>query len=122
PFTRPGYRWLGDICPKDMTARADKLRQLENCRAGAATNIEYALARLGRRQIQKLLRESRDRTIHSRVLVGPRPRRGAIPEFDLRRVSLSRLDGLPPWSLGLSRSIKPCFGVVAQGNSEDTPR
>jgi hypothetical protein len=39
-----------------MTAWADMLRQLKNCRAGAATNIEYALARLGRRQIQQLLR------------------------------------------------------------------
>jgi hypothetical protein len=47
---------LGDICTKDMTARADRLRQLKNCRAGAATNIEYALARLGRRQVQQLLR------------------------------------------------------------------
>src|SRR5215471_9974450 len=56
PFTRPGDRWLGDICTKDMTARADMLRQLKNCRAGAATNIEYALARLGRRQVQQLLR------------------------------------------------------------------
>ena len=55
PFTRPGDRWLGDICAKDMTARADMLRQLKNCRAGAAPNIEYALARLGRRQIQQLL-------------------------------------------------------------------
>src|SRR5438270_141702 len=55
PFTRPGDRWLGDICAKDMTARADMLRQLKNCRARAAPNIEYALARLGRRQIQQLL-------------------------------------------------------------------
>jgi hypothetical protein len=39
-----------------MAARADMLRQFENSSAGAATNIEYALARLGRRQIQKLLR------------------------------------------------------------------
>ena len=56
PFTRPGDRWLGDICAKDMTARADMLRQLKNCRAGAATNIEYALAQLGRSQIQQFLR------------------------------------------------------------------
>ena len=56
PFTRPDDRWLGDICAKDMTARADMLGQLENCRAGAASNIEYALARLGRRQVQQLLR------------------------------------------------------------------
>ena len=56
PFTRPGDRRLGDIGAEDMTARADTLRQLNNCRAGAATNIEYALARLGRRQIQQLLR------------------------------------------------------------------
>ena len=55
PFTRPGDRSLGDICAKDMTARADMLRQLKNCRAEAAPNIEYALARLGRRQIQQLL-------------------------------------------------------------------
>ena len=55
PFTRPGDRWLGDICAEDMTARAHMLRQLEKCRAGAAPNIEYALARLGRRQIQQLL-------------------------------------------------------------------
>jgi len=55
PFPRPGDRWLGDICAKDMTARTDMLRQLKNCRAGAAPNIEYALARLGRRQIQQLL-------------------------------------------------------------------
>ena len=48
PFTRSGDRWLGDICAKDMTARADTLRQLKNCRAGAETNVEYALARLGR--------------------------------------------------------------------------
>ena len=34
PFTRPGDRWLGDICAKDMTARTDMLRQLKNCRAG----------------------------------------------------------------------------------------
>src|SRR6516164_1051886 len=46
PFTRPGDRCLGDICAKDMTARADMLCQLKNCRAGAASNIEYALARL----------------------------------------------------------------------------
>src|SRR5215470_11112674 len=52
PFARPGDRWLGDICAKDMTARTEMLRQLKNCRAGAATNIEYVLARLGRRQIQ----------------------------------------------------------------------
>ena len=69
-----------------MTARADMLRQVKNCRAGAAPNIEYALARLGRRQIQQLLRWGGDRTIHSRILVGPRPRGGAIPKFDLRRV------------------------------------
>jgi len=56
PFTRPGDRWLGNICAKDITARADMLRQLKNRRAGAATNIEYALTRPGRRQIQKLLR------------------------------------------------------------------
>ena len=56
PFTRPGDRWLGNICAKHMTARADMLSQLKNCRAGAAPNIEYALARLGRRQIQQLLR------------------------------------------------------------------
>jgi len=47
PFARSGDRWLGDICAKDMTARADMLCQLKNCRAGAASNIEYALARLG---------------------------------------------------------------------------
>jgi hypothetical protein len=51
PIARPGDRSLGDICAKHMTARADMLRQFENSRAGAATNIEYALARLGRRQI-----------------------------------------------------------------------
>src|SRR6516165_8870841 len=56
PFTRPGDRWLGDICAQNMTARADMLCQLENGRAGAAPNIEYVLARLGRRQIQQLLR------------------------------------------------------------------
>jgi hypothetical protein len=56
PFARPGDRWLGDICAKHMTARIDALRQLKNCRAGATTNIEYALARLGRRQIQQPLR------------------------------------------------------------------
>jgi hypothetical protein len=56
PFARPGDRWLGDICAKHMTARIDALRQLKNCRAGAAPNIEYALARLGRRQIQQFLR------------------------------------------------------------------
>jgi hypothetical protein len=39
-----------------MTARADMLRQLKNCRAGAATNIEYVLAWPGRRQIQEILR------------------------------------------------------------------
>ena len=44
PFARPGDRWLGDICAKDMTARADMLRQIKNCRAGAASNIEYTLA------------------------------------------------------------------------------
>jgi hypothetical protein len=56
PFARPGDRWPGDICAKHMTARIDAPRQLKNCRAGAATDIEYALARLGRRQIQQLLR------------------------------------------------------------------
>jgi hypothetical protein len=56
PFTRSGNRRLGDICTKDMTARADTLRQLKNCRARATTDVEYALARLGRRQIQQLLR------------------------------------------------------------------
>ena len=55
-FARPGDRWLGDICAKDITARADMLCQLKNCRAGAATDIEYPLARPGRRQIQQLLR------------------------------------------------------------------
>ena len=55
PFTRPDDRRLGNIRAKDMTARAHMLRQLKNCRAGAAPNIEYALARLGRRQIQQLL-------------------------------------------------------------------
>src|SRR5689334_15605917 len=55
PFARPGYRWLGNIRAKDMTARADMLGQLENCRAGAAPDIEYALAGLGRRQVQQLL-------------------------------------------------------------------
>jgi hypothetical protein len=55
PFTRPGDRWLGDVCAKDMTARAHMLRQLENCRAGAAPDIEHALARLGRRQLQQIL-------------------------------------------------------------------
>jgi hypothetical protein len=39
-----------------MTAGTDAPRQLKNCRAGAATNIEYALAQLGRRQIQQFLR------------------------------------------------------------------
>ena len=34
PFTRPDDRWAGDICAKDMTARAHMLRQLKNCRAG----------------------------------------------------------------------------------------
>src|SRR6516165_2804188 len=56
PFARPGDRWLGDICAKHMTARADMLRQLENCRAGAAPDITYLLARLGRGQIQQILR------------------------------------------------------------------
>src|SRR5262245_48053149 len=56
PFTRSGDRWLGDICAKDMTARADMPRQLKNCRAGAAPDIEYALTRLGRCQCQQLLR------------------------------------------------------------------
>ena len=56
PFTRPGDRRLGNICAKDMAARADMPRELKNCRAGAATNIEYALAWLGRRQVQQLLR------------------------------------------------------------------
>jgi hypothetical protein len=56
PFARPGDRWLGDICAKHMTARIDAPRQLKNCRAGAATDIEYALARLRRSQIQQLLR------------------------------------------------------------------
>ena len=58
PFARPGYRWLGDICAKHMTARTDMLRQLKNCRARAATNIEYALAWLGRRQSQQLPRQA----------------------------------------------------------------
>ena len=53
---QPGDRWLRDICAKHMTARTDMFRQLENGRAGTATDIEYALARLGRRQIQQLLR------------------------------------------------------------------
>jgi hypothetical protein len=52
PFARAGDRWLGDICAKDMTVGADMPRQLKNCRTRAATDIEYALARLGRRQIQ----------------------------------------------------------------------
>jgi hypothetical protein len=54
--------------------------------AGTGVNIEYALARLGRRQVQQLLRQTGNRTIHSRALVGPRPRGGAIPKFDLRFV------------------------------------
>src|SRR5215472_13298553 len=53
PSTRSGDRLLGDICAKDMTARADMLRQLKNCRAGAAPHIEYVLAGLRRRQIQQ---------------------------------------------------------------------
>ena len=56
PFARPGDRCLGDIGAKDMTARADTPRQLKNCRARATTDIEYALARLGRCQVQQLLR------------------------------------------------------------------
>ena len=56
PFARPGHRWLGDICAKHITAGTDAPRQLKNSRAGAATNIEYALAWLGRRQIQQFLR------------------------------------------------------------------
>src|SRR5262249_46728987 len=72
PFTRPGDGWLRDICAKDMTARADMLRQLKNCRAGAATNIEYALAWLGRRQIQQLLRESSARTVGRRHRISRR--------------------------------------------------
>ena len=69
-----------------MTVRPDATRQLENRRAGAATDIEYALTRLGRRQVEQFLRQTGNRTIHSRVLVGPRPRGGAIPKFDLRGV------------------------------------
>jgi hypothetical protein len=56
PFARPGDRWLGDICAKNMTVRADMPRQLKNRRTGAATDIEYAIALLRRRQIQQLLR------------------------------------------------------------------
>ena len=56
PFARPGDRCLGDICAKHMAAGTDAPRQLKNCRARAATNIEYARARLGRRQLQQLLR------------------------------------------------------------------
>ena len=55
PFACPRDRWLGDICAKHMTTWIDAPRQLKNCRAGAATNIEHALTRLGRRQIQQLL-------------------------------------------------------------------
>jgi hypothetical protein len=77
PLARPGDGWLGHICPKHITARTDARCQLKNCRAGAATDIEYAFARLGRGQIQQLLRQSGNRTIHSLVLVGPRPRGGA---------------------------------------------
>jgi hypothetical protein len=76
PFARPGDRWLGDICAKDMTARADTLRQLENCRAGAATNIEHAPARLGRRHFEQLPRKGGDRTIHSCGHRPPAPRTG----------------------------------------------
>ena len=72
PFTHSGNRWLGDICAEDMTARADMLRQLKNCRAGTATNIEYALARVGRRQIQQLLRESSARTVGRRHRISRR--------------------------------------------------
>jgi len=56
PFARSGDRWLGDICAKHMTPGADTPRQLKNCRAGAAADVEYALARLGRRQVHQLLR------------------------------------------------------------------
>jgi hypothetical protein len=56
PLARSGDRWLGDICAKHTTARADTRRQLKNCRAGAATDVEYALARPGRRQGQQLVR------------------------------------------------------------------
>jgi hypothetical protein len=55
PFARSGDRWFGDICAKHMTARADAPRELKNCRAGAATDIKYALPGLGRCQVQQFL-------------------------------------------------------------------
>ena len=70
-----------------MTARIDAPRQLKNCRAGAATNIEYALARLGappNPTIPSSGRRPHDPFAH---IGGPGPRGGAVPKFDLRRVS-----------------------------------
>jgi len=90
PLARPGDRWLGDICPQQMTARTDAHCQLEDCCAGAATDVEYAFTRLGSGQIQQLLGQRGNRTIHPLVLVGPRPRGGAVPKFNLRGVRCSR--------------------------------
>jgi hypothetical protein len=56
PFARSGDRGLGNVCAKHIATRADAPRQLENCRAGPATDVEDALAWLGRREVQQLLR------------------------------------------------------------------
>jgi len=69
---------------------------------------------------QVLVRAATARSIRA-VLVSPRPRGGAIPEFDLCRVPCSGLTLCHHGPLGLSRSIKPCFGAAAQGDWERTP-
>jgi len=83
PFARPGHGLVGDICAKDVTARSDAGRQLEHCRAAAATEVEHVLAGLGSGHIQQRLRQIGNRPIHPLVLVGPGPRGGAVPKFNL---------------------------------------
>ena len=86
PLACPGRGMLGDVGAKDMTTGSDARGQLEHRRAAAATYVEHVLASLGRGHIQQRLRQIGNRPIHPLVLVGPSPRGGAIPKFNLGRV------------------------------------
>src|SRR5262249_4263720 len=84
PFARPGDRWLGDICAKRMTAWIAAPHQLENCR-GAATNIEYALAR----ELSSIKKKGAPWGLTSapgRAAVSSGCRDGSISNFDLCRI------------------------------------
>jgi hypothetical protein len=94
PFARSGDRWLGDICAKDMTAWADTLRRLKNCRAGAATNIQYAPGWGAAKSKNSFVRAVTARSI--RAYWSAHARVAALFQIRSAPRSLSRLDDLPP--------------------------